>query len=125
MAWKGYQQPNQKDEVDERSLGATVILAHLNGTLTSASIIAAGVGAFVALTPDKLSIFALAHLKLAAIFAVAALGSTVYTMAILPTRAPNTNFVRSKEVALFSTIPLICVTLAGARFVLAICAYLN
>lgn len=124
-AWKNYQPPTQKDAVDERNLGATVILAQLNGALTSASIIVAGVGAFVALTPGNLDEIALAHLRLAAAFAVLALWSAVYTMATLPTRAPNTNFVRSKEVALLSTIPLIFVTLAGIRFVFAIWAHLS
>lgn len=124
-AWKDYQPPSEKDTVDERTLGATVILAQLNGAITSASIIVAGVGAFVALTPEKLDTFALVFLRLAAAFAVVALGSAVYAMATLPTRAPSTNFVRSKEIAIFSTVPLICVTFAGIRFVFAIWAYLS
>ncbi|AYG66893.1 MULTISPECIES: hypothetical protein [unclassified Rhizobium] len=124
-AWSGYTPPGEKDNEDERNLGATVILAQLNGALTTASIIVAGVGAFVALTPEKLEMFTVAHLRTAAVFAVIALCSTAYTMAILPSRTPNTNFVRSKEVALLSTIPLIGVTFAGVRFACAIWAYLS
>jgi hypothetical protein len=124
-AWKHYQPPCEKDTVEERNLGATVILAQLNGAITSASIIVAGVGAFVALTPERLDTFALAFLRLAAAFAVVALGSAVYAMAALPTRAPSTNVVRSREIAILSTVPLIFVTFAGIRFVFAIWAYLS
>ncbi|GEC42169.1 hypothetical protein CN221_37565 [Sinorhizobium meliloti] len=123
--WRGCQPPGTRDDVDERNLGASVILAQLNGAITSASIIVAGVGAFVALTPTALDPYTLAFLRLAAAFSVAALGSAVYALATLPTRAPSVNLVRSKEVAILSTVPLIFVTFAGIRFMCAIWAFLS
>lgn len=124
VAWKGYERPKEADDVNERTLGATFILAQLNGALTTASIIIAGVGAFVALTPKSFNPYAIASLRLAAVFAVISLGSAVYTMATLPARSPHTNVVRDKAVALLSTIPLIFVTFAGIRFMFAIWTYL-
>lgn len=116
--------PNaDKEDVAERSLGATVILAQLGGIVTGTSIIIAGLGAFVALATDVPGVAG--HLRLAAVFAVLALAVALYTLAALPTRTPSINFVRSKPLALLCAMSLYFVLVAAIRFGLAVVFYLD
>lgn len=108
-----------REEVDERSLGATVITTQLNGVITGASILIAGVAAFVALK-GSLPEFAAYDALWSAVWAVVALGIALYTLGILPARTPTENFVRSREVALFCGMALFFCLASGARFALAV-----
>ncbi|WP_442579599.1 hypothetical protein ACSBOB_29600 [Mesorhizobium sp. ASY16-5R] len=117
-AWRGVPTPTVPDAAEERNLGATVILAQLNGVITGCSIIIAGVGAFIALNTSGLGAAA-PHVEWASIWAVLALGAALYALATLPTRTPTINFVRSKEVAILSATALLFALYAGARFMLA------
>jgi len=49
MAWIGWDGTAAEENGAERQLGASVIHAQLNGVITGASIIIAGIGAFAAL----------------------------------------------------------------------------
>jgi hypothetical protein len=103
-------------------LGATVILAELNGVIIGASVIMVGVGAFVAINTNELSSVDSGRVSFlyAAIAAVIALGVALYTMAILPTRTRRDNLVKSSSVALLTAMALFFVLDAGTRFVIAV-----
>jgi hypothetical protein len=121
-AWRGQISPPLDEKVDERTLGATVILGQLNGIITGTSIIMAGLAAFIALSFGERTTVA-PHIKLTAIYAVLALSLALYTMAILPTRTLRVNFVRSKDVALFCSTALYLVLIAAVRFGVGVYLY--
>lgn len=122
-AWRAQISPPLDEDVDERALGATVILGQLNGIVTGTSIIMAGLAAFIALSSGDRTCVA-PHIRLTAIFAVLALSLALYTMAILPTRTLRVNFVRSRDVAIFCSTALYLVLIATARFGIGIYLYL-
>ncbi|MCZ8546311.1 hypothetical protein OOJ09_19150 [Mesorhizobium qingshengii] len=103
------------DCLDERQLGAEVILAQLNGVITGSSIIVAGVGAFVAINKGVLPP-ASRHFELAAIFSIVGMGLAMYTLGTLPSRTPSENFVRSKPVAILCSTALFFALVGGIRF---------
>lgn len=122
--WRSYQPPDTVDKVDERALGATVIMGQLNATITGASIILAGLGAFVALNSGKFSLSASCHLYYAALWTVLALFAGLWTMSLLPQLAPSTNFVRSPKIAILCSMGLFFCLAAGVRFLFAVRAIL-
>lgn len=123
-AWWNYPKRKEKDEVAERALGAAIIGGQLNGVITGSSIIMAGIVAFVALGSAKLIPPGSFHIFWAAVWAVTALGFALYTLSILPSRAPTENVVRSSGVATLSAMALFFSMAAGVRFVLAVSAFL-
>jgi hypothetical protein len=112
-----------EDKTDERLLGATVILAQLNGIITGTSIIIVGIGAFAVLVKEHSGPQSY-HTLYAAIWAVVALGTALYTMSTLPTRAPTQNFVRAKWVAILTAMALFFSLAAGVRFLFAVSSIL-
>ena len=123
-AWSFTVSPPLDEPIQERGLGATVILGQLNGIVTGTSIIIAGLGAFVALSSGDRATVA-PHIKLAFVFSVLALFLALYTMATLPTRTPRINFVRSKEVAVLCATSLYLVLVAAIRFATGVVLYLD
>jgi hypothetical protein len=121
-SWQGWSGTPTEKSTPERQLGATVILAELNGVIIGASVIMVGVGAFVAINTNELSSVDSGRVSFlyAAIAAVIALGVALYTMAILPTRTRRDNLVKSSSVALLTAMALFFVLDAGTRFVIAV-----
>lgn len=99
-AWRKAVAPDSAVQLGERELAATVILAQLNGVITAAAIIMAGLGAAVALTSPDVKPDVSLHLYYAAMWSMLTLGIAVYTVSILPTRTISTNFVCSRWVAI-------------------------
>src|SRR5215470_17437878 len=87
-SWARVPTDQQSDNVDERTLGATVIMGQLSAVITGSSIILAGIGAFAALKSGELHFPQSWHLFWAVTWAVLALAVAIYTMGILPARAP-------------------------------------
>jgi hypothetical protein len=123
MPWRGPQSGVNTDDVEERTLGAQVILAQLNGLVTGTTIIIIGVGAFAVLVKDVNGAQAYDAFY-AAMWAVIALGIALYTLSTLPTRASSENFVKAKWVAIFSAMSLFFSLASGVRFLLAVHAIL-
>ena len=97
VPWRGIRRGVNTDTVEERTLGAQVILAQLNGIVTGTTIIIIGVGAFAVLVDKKDVNGAQAYDAFyAAMWAVIALGISLYTLSTLPTRASSENFVKAK-----------------------------
>lgn len=115
--WRGYQPPPGIECVAERALGASVIVGQLNGTVSGASIIIAGIGIFVGLGDGDIGPPASHHLAYAALWAVLALAVALYTMGVLPTKVPSQNVVRSSSVAIACALALFFSVAAGVRFV--------
>lgn len=122
--WIGYQQSTEPENVEERALGASVIMGQLGAVITGSSIILAGIGAFVALSQNPINAAGKNHIYFAALWAVIALGLAILTMGILPRHAPTTNFVRLRGIAVCCSMTLYFCMAAGARFVLAVGALL-
>lgn len=118
--WSKFEPPNTIDDVDERTLGAAVIMGQLNAVITGASIIVAGLGAFVALGWDKIGEPENFHLFYSAMWAVVAISISLYTMSTLPSRTLKENFVHSPGVALLCALTLFFSLSAGARFLFAV-----
>lgn len=111
------------DSIEERALGAQVILAQLNGIITGTTIIIIGIGAFAVLVKDVNGAQAYDAFY-AAMWAVIALGLSLYTMSTLPTRAPSENFVKAKGIAILAAMSLFFSLAAGVRFLFAVQAIL-
>lgn len=86
--WIGHQPDSSVEPPEERALGASVILGQLGAVITGASIILAGIGAFVALSNNLGDILAKNHIFYAALWAVVALGLAIFTIGVLP-RTPR------------------------------------
>jgi hypothetical protein len=123
-AWRSQPRPPTNETVEERELGATVILGQLNGIVTGTSIIIAGLGAFVALSSGDRALVT-PHVRYAAIYSALALFVALYTMSTLPTRAPRINFVRDRAVAVLCASALYLVLVAAARFAVGMWVYLE
>lgn len=123
-AWENVKPSLEKDDIDERSLGASVIMGQLNAVITGSSIIIAGIAAFVALGKSGIGSPQDYHLLYAAIWAVSALGLAQYTMGVLPHRTPKQSFVKSKDVAILSGMALFFSLLAGFRLLFGIGSFL-
>ena len=122
---RGTSRGGNTDTVEERTLGAQVILAQLNGIVTGTTIIIIGVGALAVLVNKKDVNGAQAYDAFyAAMWAVIALGISLYTLSTLPTRASSENFVKAKWVAIFSAMSLFFSLASGVRFLLAVHAIL-
>ena len=119
LPWRGVRRRAPPDEVAERALGASIILAQLNGIVTGTSIIIVGIGAFAVLVKQANSTQSY-HATYAAMWAVTALGIALYTMSTLPTRAPSENLIRAKGIAVFCAMSLFFSLAAGVRFLLAV-----
>lgn len=122
--WKNPSAPDGIDSLEERSLGAAVIMGQLSSIITGASIIIAGIAAFVALGKVTLDPSQKYHLLMAAIWSVSALGLSLYTMSMLPTRTFKYNFTNSSLIAKFSAMALFFALAGGVRLVLAIYSFL-
>ena len=110
---------NEKD-TDERSLGATVILAQLGAVITGSSIILAGIAAFVALAGTTIGDLDKFYILYAAIWAVFAMAISLFTMATLPHLTPTQNFVKSHRVAVLCSAALYFCLASSARFLFAV-----
>jgi uncharacterized membrane protein len=122
LPWRG-RGTVPKDDVAERALGSSIILAQLNGIVTGTSIIIVGIGAFAVLVKQANGV-QIYDAFYAALWAVVALGIALYTMSTLPTRALSRNFVRDKWVSIFCAMSLFFSLAAGVRFLLAVKAIL-
>jgi hypothetical protein len=121
QAWRSKNtEGDVQENVNERALGASVIMGQLGAIITGASIIIVGIGAFVALGIDQIGCPENLHLLYAATWAVFALCMSQYTMATLPTLAPRVNFVRVQSVALLSAMGLFFGLASGVRFLFAV-----
>ncbi|ESY22387.1 MULTISPECIES: hypothetical protein [unclassified Mesorhizobium] len=118
--WIGYKNNDSIDTKDERELGATVIMGQLGAIITGSSVILAGLGAFVALSKSPIEDAAKYHLFYATLWAVWALGISVFTLGVLPASTPKTNFVQLKGVAFLSSMSLFFCLAASVRFLLAV-----
>jgi hypothetical protein len=125
QAWSEYTPSTKEIPVDERALGATVIMGQLSSVITGASIIIAGIAAFAALGQDAQSFPQKYHLFYAATWAVLGLSIALYTTGTLPTRAPNQNFVTSKGIAYLCSASLFFSLLAGVRLLFGIASMLK
>jgi hypothetical protein len=119
-AWARAPTVQQHDCVEERSLGATVIMGQLSAIITGSSIILTGIGAFVALKSDVLQLPLSQHLFYAVTWAVVALGIAIYTMGVLPPRTPRRNFVRDRTVAFCCSLALFFCLASAVRFLVAV-----
>ncbi|HWK68598.1 MAG TPA: hypothetical protein VNS34_27045 [Rhizobiaceae bacterium] len=113
-AWRNADS-TKEDDVEERHLGADVILAQLNGVITGSSIIVAGIGAFLAIS-EGVSPPASWNFRWAACYSILGMALAMYTLGTLPSRAPTQNFVRSKAVAVLCSIALFFALVGGGRF---------
>lgn len=119
-AWIGYRDTTEAEGVDERALGAAVIMGQLGAVITGSSVVLAGIGAFVALETSPISPAGSSHLSYGASWAVVALAIALFTMGILPSNAPKKNFVRIRSVAILCSTALFFSLAAGFRFMLAV-----
>lgn len=125
MAWKNATPaPDKINAPEERALGAAVIMGQLSSIITGASIVIAGIAAFVALGNDHFTIPQSYHLFWATLWSVAALGVSLYTMSMLPTRTFRQNFTNSSEIAKFSAMALYFALAGGVRLMLAVSVFL-
>ncbi|WP_119392714.1 hypothetical protein [Taklimakanibacter lacteus] len=119
-AWRGWTHDTSADSLDERNLGATVILGQLNSVITGSSIIIAGIAAFVAIEEQEIGKPESYHLVYATAWAVSALAVALYTNGILPSYTPKRNFVQVKGIAVLCSVALFLSLAAGVRFLFAV-----
>jgi hypothetical protein len=100
-------------------------MGQLSSVITGSSIILAGIGAFIAIKSGNILYPQNYHLFYTVAWAVLALGISVYTMGVLPTRTPNENFVRSPSVSILCSMALFFCLAAAARFLVAVWAILQ
>jgi hypothetical protein len=122
--WKDVDPRLEEKDVNERSLGATVIMGQLNAVITGSSIIIAGIAAFVALGKTGIVYPQNFHLFYASVWAVFALVLAQYAMGTLPTRTRKQNFVSSSGVALLCAMALFFSLFAGIRLLFGIAWFL-
>ncbi|WP_048646594.1 hypothetical protein [Nitratireductor soli] len=109
--------------LDERQLGATVIISEMTGILTACSIIITGIAAFAAILGSQPPAETAPHLGWAALYAVVALFLALWVMSALPARVTRKNVLRSKSVATICAIALYLSLIAGVRFVFGIWSF--
>ncbi|TIT82968.1 MAG: hypothetical protein E5V33_07750 [Mesorhizobium sp.] len=119
-SWRSVRPFENEKDTDERTLGATVILAQLGAVITGSSIILAGIAAFVALAGATIGELDKFHILYAAVWAVFAMALSLFTMSTLPHRTPTQNFVKSHGVAVLCSAALYFCLASSARFLVAV-----
>lgn len=121
--WTGVPEQHRETAqgIEERRLGATVILGEIQYLVVGASVILAGVGAFAALAINQHANNLVKHsIVYAAAWAVCALLGGVYATSLLPHHTLKHNFVLIKELAIWIALALFMLVAAAARLLLAV-----
>jgi hypothetical protein len=119
--WPALSQRQTAQGLEERRLGATIILGEIQYLIVGSSIILTGVGAFAALAINQQASNLVKHcIGYAAAWAVLAPAMGVYATCLLPHHTLSRNFILVKNLNIWLALGVFMFVVAAFRLLVAV-----